>query len=103
MKITNIGTLGTVYNIVSEDGELLKAIKIIRHDEILKSAVGEYSDDNYATFDDYISAAHCRLSGFIKNPLDVYWYRTTEDDFELMNIIDTCVEQNYEYAIVDIQ
>jgi len=102
MKTTNLSSLGTVYNIIGEEGELLKAIKIIRHDEILKCTVGEY-DNEYHSLEEYIDAAKEQLSGFIRSPFAIYWYRTTEDDFELMNIIDTCVEQNYDYAIVDIQ
>lgn len=102
MNITDIKTLGIDYNIVDVLGNTLKCIKIITQDEILASSLGEYNEEFYDSFDAYITESKNRLSGFVLDPLKIYWHTCTEHSYELMDVIDFCMENDYEYAIVEI-
>lgn len=102
MKTKNLNSLGTEYNIVDPDGELIRKIKIIQQQDILSCAVGEYSKSMYQEPNEYVRQSVKRLTGFAKSPLDVYWHKTTPEEYELMEVVEICIQQKYNYAIIEI-
>lgn len=102
MKTNDLSTLGTTYNIVDNNGDSVKHIRIVRHEDILSSALGEFSEVIYMDFDDYLSQTYERVTGFTDDPLKVYWHTCAEYDYQLTDVINVCVANNYDTAIVEI-
>jgi hypothetical protein len=102
MRTKNLNSLGTEYNIVGPDGQLIRKIKLVQQQDILRSAKGGYEGNKYKSYDDYLQDSKEGLSGFANDPLSVYWYSTTEIEYDLMDIIDVCLEHDYEYVIIEL-
>jgi hypothetical protein len=102
MRTKNLNSLGTEYNIVGPDGVLIRKIKLIQQQDILRSAIGVFDDNQCRSFDEYLQNSKEVLSGFANDPLKVYWHATTEIDYDLMDIIDVCLEHDYEYVIIEL-
>lgn len=99
----DLNDLGTEYNVIDEEGSLVRVLKIINHKDILASALGEYNEEFYKNdYTDYIMSSINRLSGFPKDPYSIYWHTCLEDEFELLVIIDKCLEEGYEYVILEL-
>ena len=98
----DVQTLGTDYNIINEHSELVKSIKIIKQEDILTSALGEYSEEYYGSFTDYLDSSIEKLRNFAHSPFSVYWHTCSEEDFDLIEIVDICVECKYDFVILEI-
>lgn len=102
MQLVDIATLGTAYNIIDNDGKLVKVIKLINQEDILAAALGPYNEHSYDSMQDYIDGSLERLCGFPKDPAVIFWHTTTEEEFELLDLIDGCVANGYEYIILEM-
>ena len=98
----DVQSLGTDYNIINENSELVKAIKIIKQEDILTSAIGEYSEDYYSNFSDYLEGSIEKFHNFAESPFSVYWHTCSEEDFDLIEIVDICVENKYDFVILEL-
>lgn len=99
----HIHDIGTNYNVISKDGNLIKVLRIIPFEDILTSAIGEYSFEYYGTdFDDYISTSKSHLSGFPEDPNSVTWHTTTEHEYDIVSLVEDCVNRGYDYVILEI-
>jgi len=101
MHTVDVQSLGTDYNIINEKSELVKTIKIVKQEEILTSALGEYNEEFYSSFSDYMEQSIQQLHNFVKSPYKVYWHTCTENDFDLLEIVDICVENRYDFVILE--
>ena len=100
MNNINLRDLGTNYNVVNEDNHLIKTVKVISSKDILPSNIGLF--DGSVSFDDYIEKAKNALSGFVDDPYSVYWHTTPHGELEMSDVIDICVLERYEYAIIEL-
>lgn len=101
MNVTDIRKMGVNYNVIDDDGQKLKQIKVIQHTDFLASVLGEYNEEFYENSDDYIASSMKKLSGFV--PLhEVYWYTCSEADYEVTEVLYECMTSGYSYAIVEI-
>ena len=53
-KITDIESLGTEYTVTDQAGKLLKKIRIIPESDILEAALGEYTEEDFGNFSNYL-------------------------------------------------
>ena len=97
----NLEELGTNYNVVTEDKRLIKTVKVIHYTDILES-IGIYGEEEHGNFGSYIEQSKQKLSGFVEDPLSVYWHVTSQAKYELSDVIDTSVLEGYDYVIVEI-
>lgn len=102
MKTNDLSRLGTTYKIVGKNGDAIKNIRLVRHEDILSSALGEYSDVIYMDFDDYLEQTYEHVTGFNENPLRVYWHTCSEVDYQLTDVMEICINQGYDTAIIEI-
>jgi hypothetical protein len=100
-KITDVDTLGREYKVVDPRGNNIGKIQIIPHSEIISATIGEYSEE-YGTFENYLTESIAVLSGFDKiDPKKVMWYATTEDEIELLDVIEIAVKNGFDKIILE--
>lgn len=102
MNTNDLNRLGTSYKIVDKEGSAAKVVRIVNADDILSAALGEYSDIIYLNFEDYLKQSNEMVTGFNQDPLKVYWHTCTKFDYKLTDIIEVCVTEDYEVAIIEI-
>lgn len=94
--------LGTNYSVVRDDGSVVKVIKILFHEELMDAIVGKYDPSRFNSIGHYLDEGQDILTNFISDPLKVYWHVCREEDFELMDVIDRCIADEYTVGIIDI-
>jgi len=97
---TNINDLGIKYNVIDDSGEVIKIVRIINYKDEILSAIGKFND-NYKDIDSYIDSSIKRLTGFTESPLKVYWHTTADDDVQLIDVLEICINEKYDYAIIE--
>lgn len=102
MKTNDLNRIGTTYNIIDQNGLPVRDIRIVKQEDILSLALGEYSEIAYLDFEDYVAQSTERLTGFVEDPLKVYWHTCSEDQYQLTDIIDVCIKHDYTTVIVEI-
>lgn len=100
-SVTDINTLGTTYKIVNRDGDEMKQVRVIWMDELLSAAVGEYNEDDFRGFDDYLEQSVSRLENFGKE-WQLSWYTATEQEFDLHDAMQMVVDEGNDYIVVEI-
>lgn len=101
MNTVDLNTIGTDYNIIDKKGQLIKMIKLVQYEDILAHALGEYSEEFYDSYEEYISLSKAKFSGYPEDPFDVLWYTTTEKDYSIMDIADKAISRNASFVIVE--
>jgi hypothetical protein len=97
---TDIKTLGINYNVIDDAGAIIKQVRVIDYNtELRNQSINEF--DTYSDIDEYIDDSIKRLTGFVDSPLKVYWHTTAEDDLRLTDILEICINEKYDYAIIE--
>lgn len=100
MYITKIESLGTDYTVADSDGNIIKTIQVIPHNEILNAACGVW--DWVEPLDMYIEKSVSCLSGYDEvSPLRVLWYSSVEDEVVLSELIEYAVHHGYDKIILE--
>jgi hypothetical protein len=100
-KITNVESLGRVYNVSDSNGDLIKKIQVITHTDILDSALGEYIEDA-GTIKKYLENSVKMMTGFDKiDPYRVLWYATYDEEIVLSDIIEYAIINGYDRIILE--
>lgn len=102
MAKIDINMLGTSYNILDEDGKLVKVLKIIDHKEVLNSVFMEYDPNIHTCIDAYIEHSKENLVGFTKDISSIMYYTSHDKEIDLIDIIDKSVENDAYYVLLDI-
>lgn len=74
MMKTDINTLGKFYIVTNGSNERIKRLKLIREEELLSAAFGEYGHKMFPNHDEYLTASIAFLKGFIEGPEYITWY-----------------------------
>lgn len=98
--IVNVSSIGNVFLVLDEYGNKHN-IQVLKYTDLLISTIGEFSDEYYSSYSEYMSLASDMMSGFIKSEYDVCWHRTSINDFEMVDVIGKCVDQGACMAIVE--
>jgi hypothetical protein len=97
---TDINELGIKYNIIDDAGKVIKIVRVINYRDELLGPIDKF-DDNYENIDNYIDNTIKRLTGFVDSPLKVYWHTTADDDVQLSDVLEICINEKYDYAIIE--
>jgi hypothetical protein len=98
-KITNIDTLGTIFNVADSKGRFVDTVQLIPQSEIL-AAAGEYVDGT--DIKEYLEKAVKMLEGSnLVDHTSVLWYTTTEEEVVIADIIEYSVEHGYSTVILE--
>lgn len=97
---TNINDLGINYNVIDDSGSVIKVVRIINYKDEILGTLDEFNDD-YKHIDDYIDNSIKKFTGFTDSPLRVYWHTTADDDVKLIDVLEICINEKYDYAIIE--
>lgn len=99
-KITNIEALGTDYTVADRNGNVLKTIQVIPHDEILEAAIGPWEEG--MSISKYLSESVAVLAGFDAiSPNTTLWYSTYDDKVTLSEVFEYAIKNGYERVIIE--
>ena len=103
-KVNNVELLGTEYTVADSSGTIIKTIQVIPHVDILEAALGVYSEDKYASMQEYLEKSIAALTGFDKvDPSKVMWfgYKTEDDEIDLTDLIEYAIKNGYDKIILE--
>lgn len=100
-KITNINTLGAEYSVTDQNGNFLKKIQIVSHNNILDAALGKYTDE-FTGMKDYLEKSVAVLSGFENiDPHKVSWYVSDNEGVLASEVVTYAITNGYEKIILE--
>jgi len=97
---TDINDLGIKYNVIDDSGEVIKIVRVINYNDELLGTIDAFND-RYEDIDEYIDSSIKRLTGFADSPHRVYWHTTADDDVRLTDVLEICINEKYDYAIIE--
>lgn len=101
-KITDIESLGTEYTVTDQAGKLLKKIRIIPESDILEAALGEYTEEDFGNFSNYLEKSVAVLSGFDKiMPYSTLWHSTFDEEVILSEVIEFALKNGYDRIVLE--
>jgi hypothetical protein len=101
MYITDISTLGTDYSIADLTGRIVGAVQVIPYNEILDATAGLYTEE-FGDFSSYLRQCNEMLTGFDSiNPSEILWHATTDENINLMEVIEYSIKNGYHYIILE--
>lgn len=99
-KITNIEALGTDYTVADRNGQILKTIQVIPHEEILEAALGEWEEGE--SIAKYLEKSIAVLAGFDAiAPNTTLWYSTDDDTVKLSDVFEYAIKNGYDRIILE--
>lgn len=100
-KITNIETLGADYTVTDQNGNVIKVIQVIPHQEILEAALGDFTP-SFGSVASYLQKSIAVLNGFEElDPRSILWYSTYDEEVVLSEIIEYALEHGYNKIILE--
>lgn len=100
-KITNIESLGSNYTITTPDGQVVKVIQVIPHNEILDAGLGKFTED-FGSFKSYLDKTVAVLSGYdTVSPYNILWYATTDEEVVLSEVIEFAIQHGYDKIVLE--